>query len=185
MTAATWPRSATVADWVGAVLTGGASTRMGRDKAAIEIDGRSMADRVADALRSAGAAEVVTVGGPRGTVADDEPGEGPLAGIVTALRWAAGRVVVVAPCDLVAPEPGALRALAAAVADGAVAAVPAPDRPLPIALGDGAALAAAFAAGERAVHRALAGIDGVVVVPLAAAATADADTADQLPPDAR
>ena len=174
-----------MADWVGAVLTGGASTRMGRDKAAIVIDGRTMADRVADALRAAGADEVVTIGGARGAVADDVPGEGPLAGIVTAVRWAGGRVVVVAPCDLVAPDPGALRALAAAVEDGAVAAVPAPDRPLPIAVADGAALIEAFAAGERAVHRALAGIDGVVVVPLAAASTADADTADQLPPDAR
>ena len=174
-----------MAEWVGAVLTGGASTRMGRDKAAIEVDGRAMADRVADALRAAGAAEVITVGGARGAIADDVAGEGPLAGIVTAVRWAGGRTVVVAPCDLVAPDPAALAALAAAVGDGAAVAVPAADRPLPIAIADGAALTRAFDGGERAVHRAVAGVERVAVVPIGEAAVADADTADQLPPGAR
>ena len=174
-----------MADWVGAVLTGGASTRMGRDKAAIEVDGRAMADRVADALRAAGAAEVVLVGGAAGDLPDDAPGEGPLAGIVVALRWAAGRTVVVAPCDLVAPDAASLAALAAAVGAGASVAVPARDRPLPLAVGPTgtAALRQAFDDGERAVHRAVAAADGVVVVPIGG--LADADTPDQLPPGAR
>ena len=174
-----------MAEWVGAVLTGGASTRMGRDKATIEVDGRAMADRVADARRAAGAVEVITIGGARGAIADDVPGEGPLAGIVTALRWANGRTVVVAPCDLVDPGPAAFAALAAAVEAGAAVAVPAPDRPLPIAIADGAALTAAFDGGERAVHRALREVEHVVVVALDAAAVADADTPDGLPPGAR
>ena len=39
---------------------------MGRDKASLEIDGRPMAARVADALLEAGAAEVFCVGGAVG-----------------------------------------------------------------------------------------------------------------------
>ena len=176
-----------MADWVGAVLTGGASTRMERDKATIEVDGRTMAERVVGALRAAGAAEVVRVGGADGDVADDDPGEGPLAGIVRAVRWAAGRTVVVVPCDLVAPDPSSLAALAAAVGDGAPVAVPGRDRPLPIAVGGAGAdaLRTAYAGGERAVHRAVATVDGVVVVPVGDAALADADTPGQLPPGAR
>ena len=36
--------------WSGAVLTGGKSRRMGRDKALVEVDGEPMALRVAHAL---------------------------------------------------------------------------------------------------------------------------------------
>jgi hypothetical protein len=85
----------------------------------------------------------------------------------------------------VAPDPGSLAALAAAVGAGAAVAVPALDRPLPLAVGpEGAgALRQAFDDGERAVHRAVAAVVGVVVVPIEG--FADADTPDQLPPGAR
>ena len=36
--------------WTGVVLAGGKSSRMGRDKALIEIDGRSLLDRALDKL---------------------------------------------------------------------------------------------------------------------------------------
>ena len=177
-----------MADWVGAVLTGGASTRMGRDKAGIRMHGATMADRVAQALRAAGAAAVVRVGGAAGDIADDHPGEGPLGAILTAARWAGGRPVVVAPCDLLAPERAALAALAHALeTDGVAVAVPAPGRPLPIALAPAGvdALARAFAAGERSVHRAVASSTGVVAVAIDERSLADADTPGQLPPEAR
>ena len=47
----------------GAVLCGGASRRMGRDKALIAVDGVLMAERVAQALTVGGCGEVVFVGG--------------------------------------------------------------------------------------------------------------------------
>ena len=47
---------------VGVVLTGGASRRMGRTKALVEIDGVPMAARVAAALAGAGCESVVLLG---------------------------------------------------------------------------------------------------------------------------
>lgn len=106
---------------VGAVLCGGASRRMGRDKALIEVDGRPMAARVAAALRAGGCDRVLAVGGDAAalearvpgleTVPDRWPGEGPLGGLATALSSATrpagpdgGEVVLVlAPCDWLAP----------------------------------------------------------------------------------
>lgn len=161
---------------------------MGRDKAAIEVDGVAMADRVVAALRAAGALEVARIGGPLGDVADAHPGEGPLGAVLTALRWSAEQVLVVAPCDLVAPSPSAVAGLVAALLESpaVVAAVPSADEPLPIAMKAVIAepLGAAFAAGERSLRRALAGLP-LAVVELESAATADADTPDELPPGAR
>ena len=48
---------------IGAVLCGGASRRMGTDKAFIEIDGVPMARRVASALADAGCESIYAVGG--------------------------------------------------------------------------------------------------------------------------
>jgi len=155
---------------------------MGRDKAALLVGGEAMADRVAAALLAAGAVEVARVGGAAGDVPDDHPGAGPLGGVLTALRWSGEQITVVAPCDLLDPRPATFAALVAALAPDVVAAVPAPDRPLPVALRQSAAeaLGAAFAAGERSLHRALAGV-AVVAVPVGSAAIADADTPGDLP----
>ncbi|HEX2785027.1 MAG TPA: NTP transferase domain-containing protein, partial [Ilumatobacteraceae bacterium] len=48
---------------LGAVLCGGASRRMGVDKATLRIQGVAMARRVADVLLAAGCALVIAVGG--------------------------------------------------------------------------------------------------------------------------
>ncbi len=88
-----------------AVLAGGASRRMGRDKASLTMAGESLLHRTA---RIAGAiGSVVVVGRPRPDgwdltttfIADDRPGEGPLAAIATALAHAAMPTVALA-CDL-------------------------------------------------------------------------------------
>jgi molybdopterin-guanine dinucleotide biosynthesis protein A len=89
---------------------------MGRTKATLEVGGRAMADRVADALRSAGIRTVTLIGGDpvelgalsSPVIADRHPGQGPVGGVLTALENARIAVdhhgveaVVVVSCDLV------------------------------------------------------------------------------------
>jgi molybdopterin-guanine dinucleotide biosynthesis protein A len=104
----------------GAVLCGGASRRMGSDKALIEVDGIPMAQRVITAIESAGCDPVVVCGGDAvalagfgaGYVADGAPGEGPVGGILAALRYfESTEFVVITSCDLAYLERGALTPL--------------------------------------------------------------------------
>ncbi len=109
------------------MLCGGASTRMGRDKALIQVGETTMVERVCAVLAAAGCDPVVLVGGDRSrltaatgreVVADTWPGEGPLGGVIDAVRWFAARgaeAVVVAACDL----PDLTVEAVHAVADGA------------------------------------------------------------------
>jgi molybdopterin-guanine dinucleotide biosynthesis protein A len=113
----------------GAVLCGGASRRMGRDKALIELDGVMLAERVARVLEAAGCDPVVFVGGDaarlgpptgRTVVADGWPGQGPAGGVLTALGHFAGTdadTVVVAACDLVTLSTDAVAAVMSASPD--------------------------------------------------------------------
>ena len=94
------PRPAPVA---GLLLTGGASRRMGTDKARLEVGGQPLAERAAGVLRAV-ADPVVEVGpGWSGlpAVREDPPGSGPLAAVAAgaaALRATGhdGPVVVLA-----------------------------------------------------------------------------------------
>lgn len=125
----------------GVILAGGASTRMGVDKALLDVDGSPMAVRVADALREAGCDPVICQGGADElttvlglqVVPDTDPGAGPVSAILAALRHVGGPIVVAA-CDLVDLDAEAVRTVidagsqstgpttgpnvAAAVADG-------------------------------------------------------------------
>jgi molybdopterin-guanine dinucleotide biosynthesis protein A len=84
---------------LGAVLAGGRSSRMGMDKATIEISGSSLLDRVAGALGEV-ASQVVVLGGEREgyeSWPDQTAIPGPLAGVATALmRMTQDRALVVA-----------------------------------------------------------------------------------------
>jgi molybdopterin-guanine dinucleotide biosynthesis protein A len=153
---------------------------MGRDKALVEVDGVAMGDRVAAALRAAGAREVARIGTD---VADLYPGEGPLGGIITALRWAGDEPVVIAPCDMPWIEEQHVRTVAAALTDDVDVAV-AGDQHLfaawnPSAL---AALEAAFAEGERAPKRALTRLRVATVALGDGPWSKDVDTPDDLSP---
>lgn len=112
--------------WAGAVLAGGASSRMGVDKAFIEVAGAPMVVRAVEALRAAGATSAVVVGGDQSrldalaleALADRCPGQGPLGGVITALADAGDGIaaVVTLPCDVVNPDGAAVRCVVDALA---------------------------------------------------------------------
>jgi molybdenum cofactor guanylyltransferase len=90
----------------GFILAGGESSRMGKDKALLELDG------VPAILRATGLVELVAgnsaiigdsvrlEGLELRIVADDFPGAGPLGGIATALRTSSAEWNLVIACDL-------------------------------------------------------------------------------------
>lgn len=99
----------------GVVLAGGASSRMGTDKAFVQIDGRPMVLRVVDALRAAGCDPVTCQGGDADRLAHlglvvcaDDVAAGPARAIASALGGAsagarstgAPSTLVIAACDL-------------------------------------------------------------------------------------
>jgi molybdenum cofactor guanylyltransferase len=183
----------------GAVLCGGQSRRMGRDKALIPVGGTPMVARVAEALWVAGARDVIGIGREPhalaplrlATVPDVRRGAGPAAGIATALAWADDdELVMVVGCDLVAPSSAAMGATLVALAQQPAAAVAVPAcggrthwhhaawRPAA-----GPALERALDAGARAVGGvvAAAGLTVVGVDGIEPAALADADVPGDLP----
>jgi molybdopterin-guanine dinucleotide biosynthesis protein A len=92
--------------WTGVVLAGGQSSRMGRDKAIVEVDGVTLLDRAIELLRPH-AKEVLVIGDPgkynpahATVIADELPGKGPLGGLVTALKRARYVRLIVLACDL-------------------------------------------------------------------------------------
>jgi len=107
----------------GVVLCGGRGTRMGREKASIEIGGvtllqRALArlSRVCDPVLVASGDLVVDTGGHR-SVADALPGSGPLGGVVGALREASHPLLAVVAVDLPWLDPGLLEMLAGRIGD--------------------------------------------------------------------
>ena len=99
------------------MLAGGRSSRLGRDKALLEIGGRSLLERVAEAVREA-AGSVTLVGNPElygrlgyEVIPDPVAGAGPLAGIAAALERSRAEWNLVVACDLPEITAGFLSAL--------------------------------------------------------------------------
>ncbi len=90
----------------GFVLAGGKSSRMGRDKALLEVGGVSLVGRAVRLLQGVTGKPVIISSSPRhglagvSVVADDFPGWGPLGGIATALRISETDWSLVIACDL-------------------------------------------------------------------------------------
>jgi len=170
---------------------------MGRDKALLELDGRTLAERAAAACHQAGCATVLTIGGDRHTfedrglhaLPDEHPGQGPLGGILTALAAApADSMVFVVAVDV----PGLSATSIGRVLD-ALAHDEAADVAMPR---DGTGrrhhlhaawrqrcrvpLAAAFTRGERAVRRALADLTVIDVDGIDESSLVDVDTPGEL-----
>jgi molybdopterin-guanine dinucleotide biosynthesis protein A len=159
------PAGTTVA---GLLLTGGASRRMGTDKALLEVDGRRLAERGASVL-SAVCRPVLEVGpGVSGldAVLEDPPGQGPLAALGAgtselARRGYDGPVVVLA-VDMPLVDAGLVRFLAGR--PGPATAVPVADgEPQPLCARYGpealAEVAGLLAAGERSLRALLAAVE--------------------------
>jgi molybdopterin-guanine dinucleotide biosynthesis protein A len=117
---------------VGIVLAGGASSRMGRDKAGLTLPGQTTglslpalaAQRLAEVC-----AEVAAADGGRGLLPGlpslpDGPGRGPAAGILGAAAAYPDRWLLVLACDLPRVPVPLLAELARAVAEGIDWAVP-------------------------------------------------------------
>jgi len=124
-----------------AVLMGGGSTRMGRPKQHVALDGVTMgAAAIKLAQQSCG---LVVISGPSDAmpgldhIADrsEHAGHGPLAGIEAVLASGQAARWLILPCDMPALTIGSLERLLASTADLAAFQDPAqPSEPLPLPL---------------------------------------------------
>jgi len=115
----------------GCVLIGGASRRMGRPKHLMESGGRTWLERTVEVLRPAvehiviaGAGDVPDALAGVTRLPDVPEAEGPMAGILAAMRWAPWATWLVAACDLPNLSAEALEWLLATRAAGVWATVP-------------------------------------------------------------
>ena len=89
-----------------AIMAGGKSTRMGQDKAWIELDGEPLVARVAGVLAQVADEVIVVANDPRyeslglRVVRDRWPAGGALGGIATGVGAATHDTVLVAACDM-------------------------------------------------------------------------------------
>jgi molybdopterin-guanine dinucleotide biosynthesis protein A len=151
--------------WTGALLVGGRSRRMGRDKLALPLDGGRLVDRAADALRVT-CCEHLSVGRDLGLdgfrfVPDALPGCGPLGGLVAALEACPTPGLVALAGDLPGIDAAFVRALQerASLEPGSVWIPRSEDGLQPLAAAWPAAAAAplrvALESGVRALRRAV------------------------------
>lgn len=174
-----------------AILIGGDSSRMGTDKATFEVDGTAMANHVAQAAVDAGASEILLVGGTssrakslEGTWKKDAyPGEGPLGGVITALKAANTDAVVVLSCDMPFITSAVINSLVTGLAD-AQATVGRTDRLNWLCAAWSKdeclqTLQSVWRRNERAVHRAAVLLD-VLEVPVPAVAVRNINTPQDL-----
>ena len=146
------------------LLAGGQSSRMGQDKARVEVAGLPLILRVV-AQCGYSPDEVTVVAAPGWsyadlglrTIEDAQAHEGPFSGLLTALGDAAAGPLLVVGCDQWGLTPEMLHRLEAAVGEGAPAAAFRGERwhPLPLVVRSSSAASAraAFDGGERSLWR--------------------------------
>jgi len=132
----------------GILLAGGSSSRFGSPKALARFEGETLGER-AWRLLGESCDERLAVGGDG--LAD--PGTGPVAAIAVGLGAAAHALALVIPVDMPLLTPDALRLLADACRDAAIAQA----GPLPCAVRRSAL--PAFETGERRLRTVLDGLD--------------------------
>ena len=106
-----------VAPFSAAVFAGGASTRMGTDKAFLRLGNELLIERQLRCLHEAGAAEVL-ISGRAGVdysrfslnvVHDEPPNSGPLAGLIAVLKAATFKKTLILAVDMPAMTPAMLK----------------------------------------------------------------------------
>ncbi|MGI9608084.1 MAG: molybdenum cofactor guanylyltransferase [Acidimicrobiales bacterium] len=177
----------------GAVLAGGRSSRMGTDKAFLPLDDGVLLDRPLAALSGAERRLLVGVDADRfamldragwTAIADDEPGEGPLGGVLTAMRAADHDICVMLACDLPHITSTAVEHLVASLGSADVAVPIVGGRAQWVAAAwhrrSLPRLVAAWEAGERSIRRAVGPRRVVHVLHADARAFVDVDTPGDL-----
>lgn len=108
-----------------AIIAGGQSRRMGRDKAFVELGGKTLIERVIQRSADLGQAETILITNRPAAYqhlgltmyADALPDKGVLGGIYTALLRAANPIVLVVACDMPFVNPDLLRFMIAQLDD--------------------------------------------------------------------
>jgi len=118
--------------WTGVVLAGGRSSRMGQDKALLPLrpGGPTLLDHALDKL-SPLVDELLVVGHPLDhghvgpfVIPDDQPGLGPLGGLLTAMRYATHDRLLVLAVDMPKVDEALLKRLTAELGHFTDAVVP-------------------------------------------------------------
>jgi len=102
----------------GYILAGGASVRMGEDKALLKLNGIPLATKIANTLLRGGCSSITLVGrqpalqtlGFR-TISESEQNFHPLYGVAKALQDTQSTTVLIAPCDLISLPSEAIQRL--------------------------------------------------------------------------
>jgi len=123
----------------GVILSGGKNTRMGANKAFLEVDGERLIDRAVRIYREI-FDEIILVTNEPGLyldqdvtiVTDLEKGKGPLMGIYTGLFWAAADPVFFAACDMPFLQVAFIRHLLAQSRDADIVVPETADGPQPL-----------------------------------------------------
>ena len=153
-----------IEDCTALILAGGDSRRMGQDKAALVLDGKTLLDLVTATMRNIFPKVIVSVRQLRNgvdvpQVCDEQPGNGPLAGLITGLAQADAPWVFAVACDMPFVTQAVVERLAA-FRSGHQAVVPmVGGHPQPLAAFYATsmldAMRESFTAGDRSMRRVL------------------------------
>lgn len=93
------------------ILAGGRSSRMGQDKALLQLHGKTMLQHTCDVAIAAGCHQVLISRNADGYIQDEVANRGPLAGIAAALKQANNKFCLVLPVDMPSLQPADLQPL--------------------------------------------------------------------------
>lgn len=81
------------------ILAGGRSSRMGQDKATLQINGQSLLQHMQQLVSQAGASQIIISRNQQGCIADITPDQGPLGGILSVLAHCTQPQLLIMPID--------------------------------------------------------------------------------------